>query len=734
MRRWARIPCLTVLLGLAAAWPVPAAEASRPRIGLVLGGGGARGGAHVGVLRVMEELRIPVDYVAGTSMGSLVGALYCAGFSPDEIETIVGRIPWDEAFRDAPDRRRQSFRQKQDDVLALFPFEIGIGRKGISGKRGILEGSRLDFIFRSLTIEASGVGSFDRLRIPYRAIAADLQNAEMVVLDHGDLARAMRASMSVPGVFTPVEIEGRVLVDGGLARNIPVDVVRSMGAARVIAVDVGTPARGSVSDLGAVAVLSQTLAAMGQVNRNASREEIGPDDLLISPELGRFSAGDFPHILETVAAGEAAARAHEAELRRYAVSEAEYAEFLRRQRRVSAGGFPTVLVDSITVEGLRRVPAEAVLRRLETRAGEPLSLPVLYRDLDGIWQFGDFESVGYRIDRGEGGNRLVIEAREKSWGPAYLRFGISLNADFEGNNTFNLVGEIRRPNINRLGAEWKTLVALGSPFVASTEFFQPLRAGGSWFVAPRLTWGRSRSETYLVNGDYEDLESSTRGVGIDLGVQFRNYGEIRLGVVREKIHIGAATTAAFEPLDREIAGPRLHLVIDQLDDVFFPTKGNRTDMDVFLSRSDFGADDEYDMLMVRSMQAGTLGRNTFVGKVEVGTGIGTSIPFYSQFQIGGFMNLSGLDPGFRRGSVKALLTLADYVRVVKFGSLGKLYAGLAVQAGNVWATGSDASFDELIYSGTLFVGVSTKAYPVFLGYGVAEGGNTAAYLTIGRAF
>src|SRR6185503_8503569 len=317
--------------------PGAAAAEPPPRIGLVLGGGGARGGAHIGVLRVLEELRVPVDYVAGTSMGSLVGALYSVGYSPDEIQRIVERIPWEQAFRDAPDRRHLSYRRKQEDLLALVPFEVGIGKEGISAKEGILQGTRIDFVLRSLTLETTGLESFDRLRIPYRAVAADLRNGEMVVRDRGDLARAMRASMSLPAIFAPVEIDGRVLVDGGIARNLPVDVARSMGAEKIIAVDVGTPLPESVDDLSPAGVLSQTATAMAERNRVISRSEIGPDDLLMTPDLGDFSSGDFTHIMDTIPVGEAVARAHEAELRRYSVDEATYAAFRERQRRQSAG-------------------------------------------------------------------------------------------------------------------------------------------------------------------------------------------------------------------------------------------------------------------------------------------------------------------------------------------------------------------------------------------------------------
>ena len=712
----------------------PGSDASRPRVGLVLGGGGARGGAHVGVLRVMEEMRIPVDYIAGTSIGSLVGALYAIGYSPDQIETVLQRVPWDEAFQDLPDRRKQSFRQKQDDRLAMFPFEMGFGKKGIGGKKGMLEGTRINFVFRSLTLDAGHIENFDELRIPYRAIAADLETADMVVLDHGDLAQAMRASMSVPGVFSPVEIDGRTLVDGGIARNIPVDVVRSMGADVVIAIDVGTPPRESVKDLSTFAVLSQTLAALAERNRRASREEIGPRDVLITPDLGNFGAGDFNEILTTVPKGEEAAHSHEADLRRYSVSEEEFARFLERQRRGGPGGIPQVRIDSVKVEGVTNIPQETILKQLDTKPGSVVATQTLYADLDKFYRIGEIESVGYRVVKTPNGNELVIEAKEKSYGPAYLRFGISINSDFEGDNSFNVTSQLRWPRINRMGAEWKSTFAFGNPLQLATEFYQPFSAASHFFVAPRLEWATRREETFLVNGDQEVIKGTYGEAGLDFGVRFSNYGEIRLGAVRGTADFEAKTTTDFDPEEHETGGPRLLAVFDQLDDVFFPTHGNRSSLEIHLSRDSWGADEEYDKLEFRSMQAFTLGRNTFVAWTVVGSSLGTEMPFFAQFPLGGLFNLSGFDRGSLRGNVAGLFSLADYWRLKRLGGLGKLYGGAAVQAGNTWPGVSEAAFNEMLYSGTLFLGMSTKAYPVYLGFGYGEGGHKAGYLVIGRAF
>ena len=659
----------------------------------------------------MEELRIPVDYVAGTSMGSLVGALYSSGYSPDEIQKIVERIPWEQAFHDAPDRRHQSFRRKEDDLLALIPYEVGVGKEGISERMGILQGTRIDFVLRSLTLEAAGLPTFDALRIPFRAVAADLLTGDMVVLDRGDLARAMRASMSLPGIFTPVQIDGRTLVDGGIARNIPVDVARSMGAQKVIAVDVGTPLTESVQDLSPTGVLSQTGSVMAERNRVVSRAEIGPDEVLITPALGDFSSGDFEHIMDTIALGEAAARAHEAELRRYSVDEATFAAFLRRQRREAGGKLPTAQVDAIALQGFGNVPAERVMRQLETRVGQPLDLRKLYRDMDRLWQFGEFQNVGYRMERTDKGNTLILEGIPKTWGPAYFRVGLSLDTDFEGVSRFHITGHLRYPSLNRWGAEWETVLVLGNPLQASTEFYQPLGAGSPWFVAPGFIWARERAESFLPNGDLEDLTTRQSAGVLDVGYQIGNSAEIRLGALRGAIRNEPETTTTFEGQRSAVGGPRAQILFDRIDDLYLPTVGNLTVLEAFLARDSFGSDDDYDAVEIRSTQAFTFGRNTLVGKLEFGTSLGSTIPFHSQFRLGGFLHLSGFPPDSLRGDEKALLMLSSYREIKDLGTLGTLYAGAAFEAGNVFAATDHPSFSDLIYSGTLFAALSTGNYP-----------------------
>lgn len=734
IRRNLRLLCAMGALALSGA---PLAEeppeAGRPRIGLVLSGGGARGGAHIGVLRVMEELRVPVDYVVGTSMGSIIGGFYSVGYAPQQLEQIVLDIDWDAAFRDAPERRRLSFRRKADDDLPLWPIEIGVGGGGAHRPSGFTTGARIEFIFRGLTLDVSGSRDFDELRIPYRAVAADLDTGEMVVLGSGELAMAMRASMSIPAVFTPVKIDGRLLVDGGIARNLPIDVAHEMGAEIIIAVDVGTPPKGASDNLGATGVYSQTFSVLSKRNVREQLELIGEDDVLIVPDLSEVRTADFEKIDLAIASGEAAARAAAEALARYSVPEQEYAAFLERQRRQPAST-AGVRVDEVAIEGAVRTNPEVLLRRVRTQPGEELDPSALLRDLERVSQAGEFESVGFHLEPIDEGNKLVIDAHEKSWGPGYLRFGLGLESDFKGDTDYQLLADYRRGNVNRLGAEWKATVGLGNPAGIVTEFFQPLEPSGFWFVAPSLEYGRERSNTFLVNGDLEEIDTRRSSAGFDLGVQLRNYGELRLGLRRGLFDADPYTTTASGSTERDTGSLLFQGVLDQVDSATFPTRGNLTQFTLERSSESLGADDEFDRMRFQTLHAWSRNRNTFLASMELGSGLGSDIPFFEEFGLGGFLNLSGLPRDKMRGDIKGRFAVGDYWKLGELGPFGRLYTGAIVEAGNVWQETEDPDFGDLIYSGTLFLGLDTRAVPIYLAMGQAEGGENELYFLMGKPF
>ena len=293
----------------------PEKPSGRPRLGLVLSGGGARGAAHVGVLKVLEEMHVPVDLIAGASMGSIVGGLYATGMSPQEMEDALATMDWDASFEDKVPRKEMPFRRKFDESSFLTKLRIGIQDGHTALPTGLVEGQKLNFILRQLTLPSATVDDFDKLSIPFRATATDVASGEGIVLSHGNVADAMRASMAFPGLFSPVELDGRLLVDGGVAENFPVETARKAGAEVLVAVNIGTPPAGKEKLTSLVKIINQVTNAATARNVRLSKAAIGPQDVFIEPDLGDISFIDFKRVRDAVAAGEKAARAQIEELK-----------------------------------------------------------------------------------------------------------------------------------------------------------------------------------------------------------------------------------------------------------------------------------------------------------------------------------------------------------------------------------------------------------------------------------
>jgi NTE family protein len=728
---------LLVATAASATWAAEQLPASRPCAGtaLVLSGGGARGGAHVGVIKVLEELRVPVSCVVGTSMGSIVGGLYASGLSPEQLESQLSAIDWDSAFDDKPDRSKMRFRTKQEDIYGLFPLEIGVGAAGISTARGIITGTRIEFILRSLTLHAATVEDFDRLRLPYRAVASDLATGEKVVLGRGDLASSMRASMSIPGAFSPVRIDGRTLIDGMVARNLPIDVARDLGATRIIAVDVGRSPVGDVDTLGTAGVVAQTMTLLTHQNVDAQRALLGDQDLLIAPELGGMSPTAFGRIVEASIAGEAAARAAAKSLARFAVEPAAFDAFLVRQRRAPEP-LPSLAAVKVVVaraDGSREESA-ALAGRLVTQPGATLDLAALEDDLVRVLQAGEFETVTFGLsEAGTGRRELRIDARHKSWGPGYLRFGLDMESNLEGNTSFSLLGSYRRPELTKHGGELRVHAALGTPSQLGVEFFQPLAQKDTWFVAPRMGYERRIQEFVTPAGD-EVLRFDESDLGIDLGHQFSNVGEVRLGVYGGDSHMSSETTSPVPELRLQRGGWRLSAVRDQIDDLHFPTSGAYSWLTFEDSDASLGAELEFQKLQLSSTQAFTRGRNTFLTSVTYGTTPSGILPPTEDFLLGGFRNLSGYTKDSLRGDEMLLIRVADHWRLSEFGQLGRGFLGLTFEAGNVWWEKGSVDLGDLKCSLMALFGIDNRVTPIFLGFAVNDEGGTQGHLQIGHSF
>ncbi|MFN2384627.1 MAG: patatin-like phospholipase family protein [Gemmatimonadota bacterium] len=722
--------------GLIAA-PARAQEAPpRPTIGLALGGGGARGMAHVGVLRYLEAERIPVDFLAGTSMGAIIGGLYAAGLSPDAIEAVLAGAAWDDILSDKAPRRRLDYRRREDGRRYTLQLEMGLSGEGVELPRGLIAGQQLEMQLRRHTLPAAALDRFDDLPIPFRAVATDLERAHTVVLDRGDLARALRASMSIPAAFAPVEIEGRLLVDGGMTENLPVDIARAMGADVVIAVDVSEPLVGAENLTSFLDVSRQSLRILARSNTDAQRARA---DVVLTPNLPHVGLEDFGPPAPLVAGGLAAAREQAAALRRYALTPAAYAAWRATHRRPPPHPGRIAGVEYLAPAWLddRVLPAHT-----RTRAGDVLDPSPLERDVERIYGQGEFERADYTIQITQGAPRVVFRAEEKPWGPTYLHGGLRLVAGFGGGDFRTGVASVTgRVNLTRRrltarGGEWRTDLEFGQTRGLFSEWYQPLDVAGRWFLAPQA-WGEWTEQALFTDGR-PTAEYDVRRVvaGLDLGRQFGQAVELRLGVRRGRVKGRVGPGAADLP-DRndDLGGFRIAAALDRLDAVNFPHRGVLLESELVLSRTALGAARPYERLLARAAGYATRERHTLFLALHGGSSLGSALPVDEEFRLGGLLSLSGYGEGALRGADVAAARAGYYYRLVQLPVVARgVYLGGWVEAGEAWRREESPALDDLRLTGTAALGADTVVGPVWLGYGWAEGGDSRLYVSLGASF
>jgi NTE family protein len=711
--------------------------AARPRIGLVLSGGGARGAAHIGVLKVLEEMRVPIDMIAGTSMGAVVGGLYASGLTAREIEAIVTSLNWQDAFRDIPPREDLTFRRKQEDQNFLVKFPLGLKARRFLLPKGLIQGQKLNQALRLLTVPVAHITDFDDLPVPFRAVATDLETGEGVIIGDGDLTTAIRASLSAPGVFTPVEREGRLLVDGGLAENLPIDVARKMGADVLIVVDVGFPLlpRERLTNVGIIS--NQMLAIL--INRDSQRQKatLTDRDVLISPPLNDVSSLDFSIVASNIEAGEEAARAMAARLAAFSVPEQEYQRFATRRDEARQ---PPPQIDFVHIElGSQRY--ESALRSLFSDVvGKPLDPVALSESVTGYYGRGNLETLDYQIVKDDSGRYgIALTARRNSWGPNYVRFGLNLQDDFEGNSSYNAAARFLLSEITEPGGEWVWDLQVGETSFIATEIYLPLAQLSPYFFSPHA-WLGARNVAVL-DQQHRIAEYRVSGFeyGLDFGREFGNWGEIRAGVRREtgssRVRIGDPTLPTG---DFDARGFFLRLSYDRLDDINFPRSGQLASFQWSREKIDLNDNDSVHQLTFDWLGAKSFGRHTAVLWTSAGTTIdGVPNDVRTLFPLGGLFNLSGLRADSLTGAHYGIARVLLYRQIGRAGP-GFLdvpaYLGVSFEAGNTWERRSDASFGSARKDGSIFLGLDTLLGPVYLAAGFEEGGQEAFYLFLGRTF
>ena len=722
-----------LLAGAAQAQPSASADARRPKVCLVLSGGGARGAAHVGVLKVLEELRVPIDCITGTSMGSIVGAAYASGTPVDEMESTLASMSTRLLFKDSPPREERALRLKRDDATNLAPAEIGVRDGEVLVPKGLVSGVQLESVLRGLS-GVRGFHHFDDLPIPFRAVATDLVTGKPVVLSQGDLAVAMRASMSVPGAVEPVRLEGRLLVDGGLTNNLPVDVARAMGADIVIAVNLGTPLLKAEALTSVLGVTSQMVNILTEQNVQASLASLKPTDILILPQLGDFSAGDFDQLPATVPLGQSATRAVADLLAKLSVSPEQYDAW--HKHRLAATTEAIAPVDEIRFGELEHVDPSIARSVLQIKPGAPIDQETLDSDLRRLYGMGDFEHVNYQLLEEPGKRILSVDAVEKSWGPNYLRLGLGLSSDFRGDAFFNLLVSHRRTWLNRLGGEWRTDLQLGRTSGISTEFYQPVEPSQTFFVVPGAGYVQRPVDIYEADQRIARLDFNEARVSVQAGVQFTKYGELRLGLERTDTKTILDTGPAYLTVAEgrvSYTSVTLRGLVDQLDSVNFPRDGFVAGFNLTAARTGLGSDASFTRGDVTGMFVKSFGKHSLSAAIKFGGRLdGDQLPASQLFQWGGLMQQSGYPTGALLGEELMFARLLYTQRLARWTLLDGVHGGISFEIGRMRGPLIPDNEQGILRSVALVLGMDTPVGPLYLGYGRVDRGYDSLYLFLGR--
>ncbi|HEX9637269.1 MAG TPA: patatin-like phospholipase family protein, partial [Acidobacteriota bacterium] len=634
------IPMLVVAALLKAAAGIAMDEANAtapaPKVALVLSGGGARGGAHIGVLRALEDAAIPIDLIVGTSIGALLGGLYAAGYSPEELEELVTSLRWDRLFEDAPDRRLFNFNNKERGDRPLF--EVGLEHLGVRLPTGLQEGQQiqqlLDRLTASIAYEADY--DFDRLPIRFRAVATDLETGERRVFAAGPLSRAIRASIAIPALFTPAEVDGRLYVDGGIADNLPVSVARELGAELVIAVDASTPLRSSREIVSLVEVLDQAISFRIQERTEHSRHAA---DVLIAPELGDFDAGDFGHTDQVIALGVEAGRA-KIDVIRHALPQAAARPIARGPGRSLSAALdpdpagdceqPSISVDQIRFEGLSAFPRRYATSRLELPRREPICWSAIDRQASILYGTDLFRQVSYRLHETGGGRHLIYQVREVP--PTRLGLGARYDTDYKFTLLLDLIDRNFLDSRSDLFLSWMIgnlkdfqlgvrHAALGSAPLSLTSRFRYHSQQRQIFVDGERS------------GDFQD-----RRYGFNAGAEYLlgNFGRVELGYRFDRVNIDRGGGVFNQESHKTVAGLSAALRFDNVDDFDFPRGGQRGELEYRWSEPNLGSSFSYHRASASLQRYITLGSShTFELGGSYGRTSGQRAPFYEHFHTGG---------------------------------------------------------------------------------------------------
>ncbi|MCA0934838.1 patatin-like phospholipase family protein [Vibrio alginolyticus] len=735
--------------------------APRPKVAVVLAGGGAKGAAHIGVLKALEEMKIPVDIITGTSMGAYVGGLYAIGMSAGEIESFIYSVDWNNGYRDRVDRSQRRVRDKEYEDRYQINTDLGLRFGEIRAPTGVVQGQNMLRTLRETTGNLGRFDSFDQLAIPYRSVATDILELEEVVIDNGYLVDAMMASMSVPGALPPYELNGHLLVDGGVVNNMPVDVARAMGADVVIAVDISTDYKTAEDFTGLFIVADQLSNYLVRRSTQQQVEDLQEQDIYIRPNVGLMETVEFDKMPLAFDSGYEITKELKAKLEGLSLSSADYQRYIDHKeevRKTLVHGDERV-VDEVVIVNNTHYSDVLLTNRMHLETGRRISTSEIENAVENLYALDRFELITYQYEEVQGATRLVFTVNEKSWGPNYLNFRFFLEDDFDTDSQYGIGISTNFTKLNSHGAELAFNLEMGTDKLIEAELYSPVLSSQQLFVSGRLAYsneGRNLPLNDFQNPDigavddffpvsYSDFSSE-----ISLGIQPTLWQELRFGGRYSTGSIELSTLASAGNLDFDRLGVFAQYRLDTLDDFAFPTRGMLVDLEYLVSHdqspegdnllgSDTMVEDTVYEISARVKGAVSHQRHTLVGHAEysIVESKNSTIPLDPR-ELGGFLNLSGIP---RNSLIGQDLFFSSLVYRYKwfendFGLFeAPVYIGASVEYGGVWSDNDLGLGNAPLYNaGSVFFGVDSPIGPIMLSYGRTEQNLEAVYLIVGTSF
>ncbi|SJL85343.1 patatin-like phospholipase family protein [Vibrio palustris] len=736
----------------------PQSNDNRPKIAVVLAGGGAKGAAHVGVLKALEDLHVPVDMITGTSMGAYVAGLYATGMSGGEIEGLVNHIDWYKGYRDRVSREQRRVRDKEYEDRYQLTTDLGVSWNDIRAPKGVVQGQNMLRILRYSTHNLLPLASFDDLVIPYRAVATDIIKLKPFVLDHGYLADAMMASMSVPGALPPYKLDDHWLVDGGVTNNMPVDVARSMGADRIIAVDISTDYMNQDSFTGFLSIADQLSNYLVRRSTQLQQQKLTDKDILLQPAVGDMETTAFDKIPEAFKKGYQAVMEQKESFAPYELSAAKYREYLQKKahKRSQLKYGDAHQVDRITLDNQSHYSDKLLLNRLDLEAGQVIPTPKIEESVENLYVLDRFERVSYHFDDSKGDNNLIIKVEEKSWGPNYTNFRVFMEDDFDSDSQYSLGMSVNFTDMNDRGAELTLNVNMGTDKLLEAQYYSPIFEGQKLFYTASAKYSVDKRNAPLTGFDDTSLEATKNYMSMKysewqeelaIGYQHRLWREFKLGLRFNQGKTEYATLPQYGNARFRRSGAFFNYRIDTLDSYALPSQGAYLNLEYLISHDDiYNADrgfvenssDTVSELSAKLIYAHSFDRHTLVANVDYGEvrSKNTSTPIDPK-TIGGFLNLSGVPRNSLIGQNKAFTSVTYRYRWFDndFGLFtSPVYLGASLEYGGVWSNpDEDLSSAPLYAAGSVFAGVDSPIGPIMFGYGRTEQNFDSIYLIIGSS-